>query len=253
MFCASCGKPLHMMLCPHCGTEVEPDADYCEKCHHYIRPNVCSFCGSQLNGNEAFCPECGNPKGGVVCPVCRKLNNFAFCTQCGTPLTQEAKALMVEMAQNPDYKELVAATSEYMAMDDMIPYSSERDVETDLKNKLLRERVLTLLAKDKGVANPVIPETKSERLTKEQLAERKSEKIRQLSSILDKLAPPALPFPVQARNYAMATKPMGVRLAWVCNWKHAIHSSPCGCAKPHMGGKWVILGKGSKEEIKDDK
>ena len=58
--------------------------------------------------------------------------------------------------------------------------------------------------------------------------------------------------PVEARNYAMAMKPAGLRLAWKCNYKHAIHSSPCGCAKPHLGGKWIILGQSSKPKIVDD-
>ena len=134
----------------------------------------------------------------------------------------------------------------------MVPYKSERDVVRDQMNDQLRERVLTLLAKDKGEANPVIPVVRTKRLTKEELVEKKSEKIKNLSAILDKLALPESTSPVQARNYAMASKPAGVRLAWVCNYKHAMHSSPCGCAKPQLGGKWVVLGKTSSAEIKDD-
>ena len=83
--------------------------------------------------------------------------------------------------------------------------------------------------------------------------EQKAVKVKMLSAILDKLAVPPSPSPVKARNYAMACKPSGVRLAWMCNYKHAMHSSPCGCAKPHLGGKWIVLGKNSTAEIKDDK
>ena len=89
--------------------------------------------------------------------------------------------------------------------------------------------------------------------TKEELEEQKAVKVKMLSAILDKLAVPPSASPVKARNFAMACKPVGVRLAWVCNFKHAMHSSPCGCAKPHLGGKWVVLGKNSSAEIKDDK
>ena len=73
-----------------------------------------------------------------------------------------------------------------------------------------------------------------------------------LAEILEQMAQPPQTKPAQVRNYAMACKPQGVRLAWECNFKHALHSSPCGCAKPQMGGKWVILGKNTKKEIKDD-
>ena len=89
-------------------------------------------------------------------------------------------------------------------------------------------------------------------LSQEELAEQKAEKLKSLSAILDRLAVPESASPVLARNYAMASKPSGVRLAWVCNYKHAMHSSPCGCAKPQLGGKWVILGKNTTAEIKDD-
>lgn len=253
MFCASCGKPLHTTQCPHCGTEIDPDADFCEVCHRYIRSEVCSFCGAHLGGNEAYCPECGSPRGGIVCPVCRTLNNFAFCKQCGTALTQEAKELVKELQANPDYKELMETVSEYTALDDMIPYKSERDVVRDQMNAQLRERVLKLLAKDRGENDPFISVTPTKRMTKEELAEKKAEKVKLLSAILDKLAITGTSSPVQARNFAMASKPTGVRLAWVCNYKHAMHSSPCGCAKPQLGGKWVILGKNSTSEIKDDK
>ena len=77
-------------------------------------------------------------------------------------------------------------------------------------------------------------------------------KLEQLTEMLDRLALPPSPSPAIVRNYAMACKPQGVRLAWECNFKHALHSSPCGCAKPQMGGKWIILGKGTRKEIKDD-
>lgn len=113
--------------------------------------------------------------------------------------------------------------------------------------------MLSLLQKDEGVEIPIIPKVESKRMTREELEEIKAVKMKMLSTILDKLAVPPTTSPVQARNFAMASKPVGVRLAWVCNFKHAMHSSPCGCAKPHLGGKWVILGKNSTDEIKDDK
>ena len=226
MFCAQCGQPVNKSACPHCGAEMDPDADYCEVCHHYIRKDICSYCGAHLTGNEAYCPECGSPRGGLVCPTCHTLNDFAFCKKCGTALTDEARMLVKEL---------------------------QRDILREQANNKLRERVLTLLAKDEGIENPVITKPESTRMTKEELEEKKAAKVRMLSAILDKLAVPAGASPAKARNYAMASKPVGVRLAWVCNYKHAMHSSPCGCAKPQMGGKWVVLGKSSNAEIKDDK
>lgn len=252
-FCASCGNPLRMMPCPHCGNEMEPDADFCEVCHRYIRHDVCSFCGAHLMSSDAFCPQCGNPQGGIVCPTCNTLNDFSFCKQCGTPLTEEAKALVKELKMQPDYQMLVEAASELQELNKQIPFMSERDIIRSQMNDKLRERVLLLLAKDKGITNPTIPSKESKRMTRDELQKKKNEKIDQITALLDRMAIPQLASPIKARNYAMAQKPAGVRLAWVCNWKHAMHSSPCGCAKPQLGGKWVILGKNSNNEIKDDK
>jgi hypothetical protein len=181
------------------------------------------------------------------------LNEFAFCKRCGTALTAEARMLVKELQMTPDYKELLEIVRDYSQLENALPYNSERDIVREQMNVRLRERVLTLLAKDEGVENPVIPAVESNRMTREELDEQKAVKMKMLSSILDKLAVVPTQSPVKARNYAMASKPQGVRLAWVCNYKHAMHSSPCGCAKPQLGGKWVILGKNSTDEIKDDK
>lgn len=251
MFCASCGQPLGKMSCPNCGADIDPDADFCEVCHHYIRTDVCSFCGARLSGHEAFCPECGNPRGGIVCPVCHTLNDFSFCKQCGTALTEEARQLMAELQMTPEYKEMQALARELEELDMSLPYTSEKDIVRDQLNRKLRERVLTLLAQDKGSTAPIV-EKPTKRISKEELEMKKSVRAHRLTELLEKMAQAPQPQPAKVRNYAMACKPQGVRLAWECNFKHALHSSPCGCAKPQMGGKWIILGKNSRQEIKDD-
>lgn len=253
LYCASCGKPIGKSTCPYCGADTDPDADFCEICHHYIRKDVCSFCGAHLTGKEAFCPECGSPMGGIVCPTCNTLNNFSFCKQCGTPLTEEAKQLMEELQMTPEYKEMEQLAQEIQQMEMIIPISSERDQVRDTLNRKLRERVLMLLARDKGEANPVIPELEETPVDKKVLDAKKQERVALLTALLDKMSQKPDPQPAKVRNYAMACKPQGVRLAWECNFKHALHSSPCGCAKPQLGGKWIILGKNTRKEIKDDK
>ena len=177
MFCASCGSPLRMGSCPNCGSEIDPEADFCEVCHKYIKKNVCSFCGAQMSESEVYCHECGNPRGGIVCPMCNTLNDFSFCKQCGTPLTQEAKMLVADMKKRPDYQMLVEAARELEDLEIQIPYSSERDVVRDQMNDKLRERVLMLLAKDKGVQNPTIPSKNTRKISQEELTKRKDEKI----------------------------------------------------------------------------
>lgn len=252
LFCASCGKPLGTVNCPNCGAELDPDADFCEVCHHYIRTDICSFCGSRLSGYEAFCPECGSPRGGIVCPVCHTLNDFSFCKQCGTALTDEARQLLAELQMTPEYKEMQVLSKELQELDMLLPYANEKDQIKEQLNNKLRERVLTLLAQDKGFTASVV-EKPSKRIPKAEFDKKKNDRLNRLAELLEKMAQAPQPQPAKVRNYAMACKPQGVRLAWECNFKHALHSSPCGCAKPQMGGKWIVLGKNSRQEIKDDK
>ncbi len=238
--------------CPYCGSPLDGDADYCESCRHYVRPDVCSFCGASFSPQDAFCPECGSPRGGIVCPTCHALSDFAFCKQCGTPLTEDAVRLVANMRKNPYYREMVQLAKEYDRLSMEIPVTSEREKAAAAEIDHFREHVLMLLAQDEGVAQPEIPAVEKPSKTKEELAEEKEKKLTRLAELLSKMETPPHPSPAHVRNYAMAQKPAGVRLAWVCNWKHAMHSSPCGCAKPQLGGKWVVLGHNSKQEIKDD-
>jgi len=253
MFCASCGSALGKTSCPNCGAELDADADFCETCRRYVKKDVCSFCGAHLNAADAFCPECGSPRGGIVCPTCHTLNEFAFCRQCGTPLTEDARQLVAQVSKMPEYKEMQKLASELQELDMILPYSSERERTQEQLNAQLRERVLKLLAEDRGVSALSIPKSVRKRMSKEEYAAKKKERLGEIASILEKLAQTPQAKPAMVRNYAMACRPQGVRLAWECNYKHALHSSPCGCAKPQMGGKWVILGKDTKKEIKDDK
>ena len=253
MYCASCGALMRMDICPNCGAEIDPEADYCEACHHYIRTDICAFCGAHLAEDEGYCPECGAPRGGMVCPTCHTMNDFAFCKQCGMPLTEEARQLVAQLKEIPEYKELMSLAHEYSELDMQLPYNTERDATRDKECLELRDRILRLLAQDDGIQNPVIPEPKNQRMSKEELNAQKRRKLEQIAEMLDQLAIPPQPSPAKVRNFAMAQKPTGVRLAWRCNYKNAMHSSPCGCAKPQMGGKWIVLGHNSKQEIKDDK
>ena len=252
-YCALCGAFLHAGVCPNCGSEIDADADFCEACHHYIRTDVCSYCGASLNDQDVYCPECGQPRGGIVCPACHTLNDFSFCKQCGRPLTEQAREMVAELQKTPEYRELMTLAKEYDELQMQLPYETEQDKERDGELQKLRSRVLKLLAEDKGQTIEVAPLPKRQRVTKEELTESKNRKLDQLAELLNRLAIPEDTCPARVRNYAMAQKPVGVRLAWVCNYKKALHSSPCGCAKPQLGGKWVILGHNSKQEIKDDK
>ncbi len=240
-------------VCPHCGSPLDDDADYCEVCRHYVREDVCSFCGAHFSPQDAFCPECGSPRGGIVCPTCNTLSDFAFCKNCGTPLTEEAFKLVAKLKKNRKYQELMQLAHDYDQLSMEIPVSSEREKVAQISSQQFRERVLRLLAQDEGVTDYEIPAVSRTAKSKEELAQLKEQKLARLAELLSKMETPPNPSPAYVRNYAMAQKPTGVRLAWVCNWKHAMHSSPCGCAKPQMGGKWVVLGRNSSQEIKDDK
>ena len=266
-------QPQQGLKCPMCGNDIDGDADYCESCHRYVNTEVCGFCGTSMGAEEMYCHECGNPRGGIVCPMCNTLNDFSFCKVCGTPLTDEARALAESMKGLPDYQLMEHLSRELERLDMEEPYRSDQDILRSRENEKLRERVLMLLGRNQNEnwnenenQNENWNENQNENENQnrnenekrngngngngngkkmrsvEELRLLKEEKIRLLTEVLERMAVPTVPSPVKARNYAMAQRPMGVKVAWVCNWKGAIHSSPCGCGKPHLGGKWVILG-----------
>lgn len=239
-------------ICPHCGAALDEGADFCESCRHYARPNICSFCGTPLSDSEAFCHECGNPRKGITCPVCHTVNEFAFCKQCGAALTVEAQQLLEEVRQSPEYKLLEEKIFQLDTLNNEIPIKDERDRAREEANERLRVTVLRLLAKDEGKDSSEIEERPIAKKTVGEMVMEKQQILSALSTMLNKMALKPMSSPVKARNYAMAAKPTGMRMAWVCNYKHAMHSSPCGCAKPQLGGKWVILEKNSLSQIKDD-
>lgn len=252
-YCSSCGTMLRSGICPNCGSEMDADTDFCEACHSYVRHDICSFCGADLDSQDVYCPACGSPRGGIVCPVCHTLNEFSFCKQCGSALTEEAKHLVAEIKEIPQYQELVKAAMDYNELEMQLPILSERDMQREKASEDFRERVLRLLAQDSGIENVVIAPAGNKRIMKDELDVRKEEVKRKITELLNNMAIPPQMQPAKVRNYAMAQKPIGVRLAWQCNYKQALHSSPCGCAKPQLGGKWVVLGHGINADIKDDK
>lgn len=233
-----------MTTCPNCGAQIDEDADFCEMCRTYVRHDVCSFCGAHLEPDNAFCPECGNPRGGIVCPQCNTLNDFAFCKQCGAPLTDEARTLVAQMHETAEFRQLQKVVNQLARTGNIIPVTTQEQMQAEQANKALRERVLRMLAEDAGVKDPVITDTPRQIRTQEEINKAKAELTDQIMHALEKMAVAPTASPAKARNYAMAAKPGGIRLAWMCNYKHAVHSSPCGCAKPQLGGKWIILGKG---------
>lgn len=240
-------------ICPFCGNIIDQDADYCESCHRYIKNDICSFCGTKLDPNEQFCHECGGPKGGLVCPVCNTLNEFAFCKKCGIPLTEEASSLVQDIHSSGDFALMASVVEELEKLDLCLPYLSEKDKAQDELNNQFRAHVLKLLAADRGVEyQHQYSENDTKRMSAEELEKAKQEKFDKIAQILERLSFVHAESPVKARNYAMATKPRGVRMVWKCNYKNAMHSSPCGCAKPHLGGKWVLLDGKSTSIIKDD-
>lgn len=233
-------------VCPNCGAPLDDDAEVCEACGHYVRGGVCSFCGAPLSAADAFCPECGNPRGGILCPHCRTLSEFAFCPTCGAPLTKEAAAMASQQQATEQYRQMRQLADEVERLGYRVAYHNEAEHAAMNANDELKERVARLLADDEGSTPGAVTAAAAKpqhtvRLSADDLAKAKAKAEALLAEALEKMATPPSLSPARARNYAMATKPAGVRIGWVCNYKHALHSSPCACAKPQLGGKWVVM------------
>lgn len=253
LFCEHCGARLRELLCPKCGAPLSEDADYCERCHTYVNTDHCPFCNGLVDDHDTFCPSCGSPLSGIECPVCHSLGHFGFCGSCGTPLTDSAR-LELQMAwEDQPYAEKVHQLEEELEKLWLTrPVESEQQQADIERVRMLCQRVKELMAQEgentyqvEGEpGNGPVPMSESE------LKQKILNKQEALQVLLDTMAMPPQENSALARNYAMARKPHISRLAWKCNYKHALHTSPLGCACPKMGGKWVITD--GRTEIQDD-
>lgn len=250
LFCENCGSAIESGKCPSCGSPLPAGADFCEKCKSYVAKDKCSFCGALMSPEDAFCPECGAPRQGIVCPVCHAHNKFSFCSVCGTPLTEMASKQLSLIQQEPQYARMNRIASDLRKLLHVIPVTTPGQIEKEKRNEELRNRILALLNQKPSVLHNNVPGAGLDKLALKELIARKR---KELQEILEETKVQPQESPVMARNYAMAHRPMGSSLGWKCNFKHAIHTGPFGCACPQMGGKWIVLDGLTETQVLDDK
>lgn len=241
LFCEECGTPLgHSRLCPYCRQPLDVLADFCEHCKTYVNRNRCSFCGAEIAEEDAYCPECGCAREGIVCPACHTRSPFSYCRVCGIPLTEEAQRQSRLAQEEPMWTQMTELASDIENLMKIIPTDTPKQMDRNQQNEDLCRRVRDLL----GCEDPIggrrdITLRLGE--TSEEIAGRMAAKRRELQQLLDAAAALPQENPVATRNYVMARKPASTRIGWKCNFKQVVHSSPCGCACPQLGGKWVVL------------
>lgn len=260
VYCEQCGALLQDLHCPICGAPLDESVDYCERCHHYIDKNHCSFCHALVSPEDTFCPECGASLSGIECPVCHTLGHFGFCEACGTPLTDSARQTLQEEWADSALKERIHELEKELERLWLVkPVTSDMQKEKVQAVANLEMRVKELIAKELQKASaetgtpapaPASPAPQVEVVTEEELQHKLEDTRQTLQALLDSMETTPHQNPAHARNVAMARKPHVSRLAWKCNYKHALHTSPLGCACPQRGGKWVILDGNSV--VKDD-
>lgn len=254
MFCEQCGARLRERLCPHCGEPLDERADYCEQCHTYVDTEHCPFCYGSLSEQDTFCPQCGASLSGIECPVCHTVGRFGFCASCGSPLTDRARQDLQEAWENFPYKERMVKLEEELEHLWMVrPARSESQRASMEHVQQLCRRVKELMAQEGNVSyESQKPEEEAvpALMDEQELRKLILEKQEALQALLDSMEMAPQENSAAARNYAMARKPHVSRLAWKCNYKHAFHTSPLGCACPKMGGKWIVMD--DKTELLDD-
>lgn len=239
LFCEECGTPLgNSRVCPHCGQTLDLLADYCEHCKSYVCTNRCSLCGATMSEGDSFCPECGSSREGVVCPACHTRSPFSYCRVCGIPLTEEAVAESRRIHAEPMWQQMDKLATELDELMKIIPADSPRQAERQQQNEELCRRVRDLLGSPSGNGREVTLRLGE---TSEIIAGRIAAKRRELQQMLDTIAAQPGENPVLTRNFVMARKPASTRVGWKCNFKQVVHSSPCGCSCPQLGGQWVVL------------
>lgn len=263
LYCEQCGAHLRDFRCPFCGAPMDEQTDYCERCHQYIDREHCSFCHARVSEGDLFCPECGSSLSGIECPVCHTIGKFGFCEACGTPLTDSARLALREAWQDEVLVERVRSLEEELEKLWLVrPVTNDQQREKQEAVMSLASRVKDLIRQERlkaaqqgGTPAPASveepePEPAVCVMTEQDLQRKIHETQQALQEILNSMATQEDINPAHARNTAMARKPKVSRLAWKCNYKQALHTSPLGCACPQHGGKWVVMD--GKSVVEDD-
>ncbi len=109
VYCAECAAALQEpQKCPQCGATAHLNADICEECGTWLLKGQCMFCYAHVEDDENYCGECGNPANGITCPRCGKPSIFDFCSACGIPLSIQAKEMVLEATQDPEFQEIAS-------------------------------------------------------------------------------------------------------------------------------------------------
>lgn len=155
---------------------------------------------------------------------------------------------MVQM--EPQYARMNQIASDLRKLLHVIPVTTPGQMEKEKRNEELRNRILGLLSRQPSAVHNDVPGAGLDKLALKDLIEQKR---KELQEILEESKVQSQTSPAMARNYAMAHRPVGSSLGWKCNFKHAIHTGPFGCACPQMGGKWIVLDGLTETQVLDDK
>ncbi|MDE6556697.1 MAG: hypothetical protein K2K55_07015, partial [Duncaniella sp.] len=76
------------------------------------------------------------------------------------------------------------------------------------------------------------------------------EKAEEMNRALASLTPPPDFTPEEQRNYFSARKVMTAEtdMRWKCNLCGALHMNPTDCARPELGGEWIVVSQTFKIE-----
>ena len=213
-------------VCPHCKTINEPDALFCEECGTALgHSKLCPHCSQPLDLLADFCEHCKSYVCPQRCSFCGAsiAETDAFCPECGA--SREGVICPACQTRNPFSYCRVCG----------IPLTEEAIHQSKLAHEEPMWKQMEELSTELEILNKIIPA-------------RIAAKRKELQDLLDAIAVQPQENPVLTRNFVMARKPVSNRIGWKCNFKQVVHSSPCGCACPQLGGKWVVLGNDTKVE-----
>lgn len=259
-FCCECGYPFGAVTkCPACGAKVDPLGDICEVCGEWLLKDKCKFCYANISENDAYCPECGNPTVGVVCSKCGQLSIFDFCKTCHIPLTEFAEEAVKQVQNDPEILEMQKMQEEILQAEADLEKSLEEEEKQKRLNRLIEqakkfEEHMNNFYDKKKEEKPKIQKPHRARPVKKNLfddgdnteinaaAERALQlaKKRELQKKLDAQRKKTFSKPQEARRFFAATKPPIV-LGWKCNFTDTQHECPEDCARPELGGTWIII------------
>ncbi len=263
--CEKCGTYLNSESCGFCGESLSETDAFCPECGSPTAGIKCPNCGT--HNHSSFCTHCFTPLNDIarfelekarsepayqqMLKVSDEINELQqLINELNTSESQDQPIFTEPTLPTPNVPVKTAKqierekkNEEFMRMYESMMQNSKIDTNTTSSTSIpqIIPEVVTTITSPVTSGAPETSGIKRRKETKTELELLLKQKKQEAQKILDNMCPVDTLNPQMIRNYYMARKPPVSEAVWKCIYSHYYHPNPSHCAKPFLGGKWVVV------------